>query len=449
MHPDADQLSVFVEGAASAREHERMLAHLAECAECRKAVFFVQPHKEPHAATTTPGKGWIWRRLLPVALPAAALACALLAVLIYLRPRGAPAPLQQNARVRQPEIQLPETAVAPTNNSETIARSASPKNGVARNAAPNLSRQENRATAGSILPESKSHQTAPNVKPPQAMAAAPSVSMVAGSITPGVQSDLPLNGRNVTDLQQFQEAPRAQAAAAQNSVAGKKDQTALAIERKSDNSSLGGVSGRITDRSGATVAGATVTLRDASGKTRQTTTGADGSFHLTGLPAGKYELTATANGFQANKQTIDLKASELALLQPVLDVGAVSETVEVQARAAQSLQTESANVSDQSVAEISGAGRVSPLPSSLPVAATVSHGKRFLSLDSAGNLFLSRNRGKKWKKIDPQWTGKAVWIDLAPPTIAGAIFQLNTDADVVWTSKDGAHWHQQQPFKTP
>ena len=61
---------------------------------------------------------------------------------------------------------------------------------------------------------------------------------------------------------------------------------------------LAGLSGHITDRSGAVVAGATVTLRDASGKTRQTTTGTDGSFHLTELPAGEYELIATANGFE-------------------------------------------------------------------------------------------------------------------------------------------------------
>ena len=44
----------------------------------------------------------------------------------------------------------------------------------------------------------------------------------------------------------------------------------------------------------------------------------------------------------------------------------------------------------------------------------VSHGKRFLSLDNAGNLFLSRNGGKKWKKINPQWAGKAVRIELTP-----------------------------------
>src|SRR5437870_8840640 len=53
-------------------------------------------------------------------------------------------------------------------------------------------------------------------------------------------------------------------------------------------------------------------------------TGADGSFHLTQLPAGQYGLTATATGFKTSNQSIELKPSEMAMLQPVLDVGSVS-----------------------------------------------------------------------------------------------------------------------------
>ena len=63
IHPDADKLSVFVEGAATAREQERMLAHLAECGECRKAVFLMQPHEEMQPARDNAGErmglaGW-------------------------------------------------------------------------------------------------------------------------------------------------------------------------------------------------------------------------------------------------------------------------------------------------------------------------------------------------------------------------------------------------------
>jgi len=72
---------------------------------------------------------------------------------------------------------------------------------------------------------------------------------------------------------------------------------------------------------------------------------------------------------------------------------------------------------------------------------------------------LSHNGGKKWKKVRPQWTGKAVSIELtsaysseAPPNpkneslgkaSEAAVFLLTTDAGTVWASKDGAHWHQQ------
>jgi hypothetical protein len=128
-------------------------------------------------------------------------------------------------------------------------------------------------------------------------------------------------------------------------------------------------------------------------------------------------------------------------------VGTASETVEVTG-AAPTVETESASVS-----------RIVPLPSGLPVAQTVSLGKRSLSLDSAGNLFLSRNGGKKWKKIDPRWAGKAVRIELKVPSDSARspksdnetpgsvnatdVFQLTTDANAVWTSKDGTHWHQQ------
>src|SRR5712671_6805763 len=109
MHPDADKISVFVEGAATAREQEKMLAHLAECAECRQAVFLMQPHEEPQRVAATPERKWMWRWLVPVGLPAAALACGLIAVLVYIRPHGASKTPQQMVSVRPPEAERPGT----------------------------------------------------------------------------------------------------------------------------------------------------------------------------------------------------------------------------------------------------------------------------------------------------------------------------------------------------
>jgi Carboxypeptidase regulatory-like domain/Putative zinc-finger len=484
VHPDADKISVFVEGAATTREQEKMLAHLAECAECRKAVFLMQPHEEPQRVTATPEKGWMWRWLVPVGLSAAALACGLVAVLIYIRPHGVPKTPQQMASMRPPETERPAPTAAlssnlkqgaPTANadraqsidSEQVTRSGGQRDSRAAKAASNVSRQERTIPSGLSLPTSKSEQATANLAPQKA-GVAPSV--VAGPVTDAAKlsggvstvtvAELPLNGRNFTELQQLQPADT-KGAASQGALAREKELSALQIQAASaQNQTLAGISGRITDRSGAVIAQVTVTLRDATGKKRQSTTSTDGSFELMQLPAGQYELTATARGFKTSQQSIELKPSELAMLQPVLDVGAASEVVEVEAgSSAVAIQTESANVSGQAVAETTGAHRAITLPSGVGIAETVSHGKRFLSLDDAGNLFLSRNGGKKWKKVKPQWAGQAIRIELTSGSVSevaaqkrkdetsgaageGAVFLLTTDGGTVCSSKDGAHWHQ-------
>jgi hypothetical protein len=471
IHPDADQLSVFVEGAATSLERERMLAHLAECEECRKAVFFMQPHEETQPTARTPVKGWIWGRLLPVGLPAAALACGLIALLVHIWPRdSALRTPQQVASLRTPEV-LPKTKVAPSPDSEMDQRSGTQERSLAP--ASNLSNQENLSLRKSLnLPES-SGRAAAKVAAPETTSANLSANAPvghaggsAGGVIGGISSELPLNGRDVVNLPQLSTPANTQGAAAQNGLAKERSLPQLEIAKDSGQAeAFAGVSGRITDRIGATISGAKVSLRDAGGKMRQTITSADGSFHLTELPPGRYELIATASGFKTVQQSIQLNPSQLAMLEPVLDVGAVTEAVTVEA-GAQTVNSEDSSLSQNvhtRVFAVDGYG----LPQSEYDRVfrgnggghSVSHGKRFLSLDSAGNLFLSRNGGKKWKKINPQWAGKAVRIGLTPAygseakpkpkdessgqASEAAVFLLTTDAGMVWASKDGAHWHQQ------
>lgn len=487
IHLDADELSVFMEGADTARERERMLAHLAECAECRKAVFLMQPREETRQATVKPVKEWIARRFLLVGLPAAALACGLIAVLVHIRPQGrAPRTPQQIASVRQPEIEHPETTAAPASsleqgaptanagraasiNSGQVARSGKPQHGLASNSpATNLSRQGSPIASGANVSALKGEQATGNAAPQTEVAATPATApvtgadaQVSGELTSREVVSVPLKGRNFSQLIALTPGDT-KAEASRDSLAKKEDLPALQGQRAGEQAeTLAGVSGRITDRSGAIIPGVTVTLRDAAGKTRQTTTGTDGSFHLTDLPPGQYGLTATASGFKTSKQSIELKPSELAMLQPVLDVGTAAEQVTVEAGSVgQVIETESATVSgtvtEKEVTNLGVNGR--NFTQLLQIAGTVSHGKRVLSIDDAGNLFLSRNGGKKWKKVNPQWAGKAAGIELtsanrgeAPPKAKdkagsaskGDVFQLTTDSGVVWTSKDGAHWHQQ------
>ncbi len=62
-HPDADQLSVFVEQALPPHEREQILAHLAICPDCRSIVFLTLPPLEdavelmpqPIASSASPG----------------------------------------------------------------------------------------------------------------------------------------------------------------------------------------------------------------------------------------------------------------------------------------------------------------------------------------------------------------------------------------------------------
>jgi hypothetical protein len=455
-HPDADQLSVFVEGASTQRERERMLAHLAECEECRDAVFLMQqPVESPVAAKELP-KEWIWKRwFLPVCLAAAALACGLTVMLVHVKSIGGDGGRRQIAVVQEPESQLKEKAARPIGNPAPAAQPEKATSGPRQGAAASHSiHRETSSAAGSNALKKKSLLEAADGISLKTGSAVPSNSLAEKAqisstpippAQPSVNSaeaqELPLNGRNVTSLQAL--APGAPSATPRDRSQAQEGLPALRVERPSgQDNTLSGVSGRVTDASGAVIPKATVVLRDAAGSTRQTTTAADGSFMLAEIPAGRYDLTVAARGFESNRQSIDLKPSELAMLQPMLKVGAVSETVTV-ASSAPSFETESASIGSI----------VAELPSRLRAAATVSFGKRMLSLDDAGSIFLSHNAGKSWKKVNPQWTGKAVTIDIetaepneAQRTTSNAknpksVFQLTTDAGAQWMSKDGLHWH--------
>ena len=123
IHPDADQLSIFAEGAACASERERMLAHLAECEECRDAVFLMLRGREemPDAQEAAP-REWIWRRwLLPAGLAAAALACGVTAMLVHVSSHSGAGGNGQIAAVQKPESQIKEKTTAQIGNSAPAA----------------------------------------------------------------------------------------------------------------------------------------------------------------------------------------------------------------------------------------------------------------------------------------------------------------------------------------
>ena len=110
----------------------------------------------------------------------------------------------------------------------------------------------------------------------------------------------------------------------------------------------GSIAGRVVDQQGAVVPNVSVTAIDAAQQSRiSTKTNGQGAFVLPGLRPGTYNLRVEATGFKALDRTgIPLNADEkLAIADLVMEVGAVSETVEVSAQSAL-LQTQSAERSD-------------------------------------------------------------------------------------------------------
>jgi hypothetical protein len=148
-----------------------------------------------------------------------------------------------------------------------------------------------------------------------------------------------------------------------------------------------------------------------------------------------------------------------------------SQTVDV-TNAAPVLQTENAVVS-ASVYRLGRAAQAksttAPLPSRRFTASTISNGLETLAVDSAGDVFFSKDAGIRWQRVAHQWTGKAVKVSLASPasmtqsvpsktssadatasskfeTVTPAAagtrvgFELTTDSGAIWSSSDGVVW---------
>ncbi len=105
------------------------------------------------------------------------------------------------------------------------------------------------------------------------------------------------------------------------------------------------LAGTVTDPSGAAIPNATVTITNsATGQTRTTTTGTDGTYRFTLLPPGNYKVAFSANGFKTSEVASEqLNVTETEGLDRTLEVGAASEQVTVEA-AAEALQTQSSTL---------------------------------------------------------------------------------------------------------
>jgi hypothetical protein len=108
----------------------------------------------------------------------------------------------------------------------------------------------------------------------------------------------------------------------------------------------GYISGTVTDKSGAAVAGAEVVISNVSGNaTHPTTTNGDGAYVVAGLPGGSYNIEVTAKGFQkyaAKGVVLDVAAKVRVDIQ--LTVGAITEEVVVTGESVAQVETQSSSI---------------------------------------------------------------------------------------------------------
>ena len=151
-----------------------------------------------------------------------------------------------------------------------------------------------------------------------AIGSSPSVAYGAGSGVGGLTSTPPVNGRNISALLVLPSG------------------VAMA------NGELGGT---IVDASGAVIPGAQVEIQNLATRASWSASAtSEGRWLVPGLPTGSYQITATAPGFKMMRTGLSYDAKNPASYQIRLDIGAVTETVEVSAEA-MTLETSASEVS--------------------------------------------------------------------------------------------------------
>src|SRR6266446_3328680 len=150
------------------------------------------------------------------------------------------------------------------------------------------------------------------------------------------------------------------------------------------------IAGTVRDQTGAVLPGVEITVTQTdTGATRGAVSNETGSYVLSNLPIGPYRLEAALSGFRTFVQTgIVLQVNGAPVVNPVLQVGQISEQVEVQANASL-VETRSTGVGElidsQRVVELPLNGRQATQLINLAGAAAT------IPLSNVGQLYSGKN----------------------------------------------------------
>ncbi len=365
-HPDADQLTAFAEHALPAHEREQTLAHLAICAVCRQLVFMAQETEPAEAAQPVAVKkpwfaGWnlLW--------PAAAALAGIVVLSVHLRHAATSGSAEQKVAIVTEPPPIPAAPpVAPSMRSEAIAPAPKPMPRV-------VLKSPDVVAPTAAAPVTAIHGGLPQQGMPIQEQNQASLGFVRSrDKTPSV----PLHGPMINQQQQV-------IVAAAPPVAGQKyAQAPVSLGQGSPpppaprpSVVMGGMGVASVPTPPPVAPPVAVTLADT---VRAAAAAA---------PSPVARKAAPQAAAQVASQTVEVDALSGMTSTNGMSLDATSAAIEVMAE----------------------------LPSGRATVSKVSNGSRTVALDAAGALYVSKDDGRHWTAVKPQWPGRAVQISVSAP----------------------------------
>jgi hypothetical protein len=375
-HPDADQLSAFVEHTLPAHEQQQTLAHLAICPACRQIVALsLPPAGESPVLHPTDRHRW-FQRWHPAWAGISAFA-ALILVIIFVRsgekgPRQTSAPAQ--IAVADKPAASPVEGAPPelAQNVASLVQRAQQKRPVTAGTRPAPVAEARQApasgSAGAVMGGVLGGISSPHMQPPTpgrwfGASAASAGRSVNGRVVDRVlyaPSPLPSrlavlstasrgNQRIAIDTdshlffsddegRSWKAVPslwkgRAVLVALTSRVSPGREAPALKMSSRPAAATDAGLSGTITDPSGAVIPGVTVVATNSVGEiVRSAATDQRGQFRMVDLVPGNYRIEAQAAGFQSESFSAEVAPAQQAVADMTLRVGSASQSVVVEAQ---------------------------------------------------------------------------------------------------------------------
>src|SRR5262249_61174777 len=109
----------------------------------------------------------------------------------------------------------------------------------------------------------------------------------------------------------------------------------------------GQIVGKVTDPNGAVVSGASITVKSVdTGREVTATSDAQGSYTVTALQPGLYDVTVTSGDFKPNTQRVQVTVGSKVSVETQLSLTEVAGTVSVVASEGVEVNTQTAEVSN-------------------------------------------------------------------------------------------------------